>query len=92
MSDKFKDFIKFDDHGDGQDRYYELLAENHMHCIFTEAGKEETVGWCRWKRDDNGVWKVTVTGDGPGKAVARPFFGDILDNIHVQLIAEKELL
>lgn len=76
----------------GQDRHFELLAENYLFCRFTEVDKDETVGWCKWNRDCNGVWSVLDSSRGPGETVARAFFGDILDDIHLKLIAEKELL
>lgn len=80
------------DIGDGIDRYFKLVREDHMFCEFTNTGEEEVLGWCTWNRDDNGVWFVGDSSRGTGKAVAKYAFNDKLDEIHLQLLAEKELL
>lgn len=76
----------------GQDRHFELLAENYLFCRFTEVGKDETIGWCKWNRNSNGRWNVLDSSRGNGEAIARENFGNLLDDIHLKLIAEKELL
>jgi len=76
---------------DGQDRYYSLVTENYMRCEFGE-GTVFPSGWCEWFRDKDGVWKVVSSSRGEGKAIAKPGFGVILDDIHLQLLAERELL
>ena len=75
-----------------QDRHFELLAENYLFCRFTEVNKDETIGWCKWNRDVNGYWWVIDSSRGTGEAIARDTFGTLLDEIHLKLIAEKELL
>lgn len=74
---------------DGQDRYYSLVTENYMKCLFKGGDPD---GWCDWFRDEEGVWRVVSSSRGEGKAIAKPGFGDILDDIHLQLLAERELI
>ena len=79
---------------DGQDRYYSLVTENYLHCEFkgVHGSYNDPDGYCDWFRDEDGVWRVVSTSRGEGKAIAKPGFGDILDGIHLQLLAERELL
>lgn len=79
---------------DDQIRTYTLIKENHIYCSFSlKENPDVESGWCTWARDtDDGSWYVVKTSDGDGKGIARPWFMDVLDEIHVRLIVEKELL
>lgn len=75
--------------GDGQVRKYFLTGENLMKCFFYVDQKQ--TGWCLWCRDEGGTWRTTITSKGNGMAVARPHFGDILDDVYSHLLLEWEL-
>lgn len=77
---------------DGQDRHFSLIRERELYCIFTNANEEEQTGWCWWIKEENECWYVKQSSRGPGKSIAKESFGDILDEIHLQLIAEQELV
>ena len=82
---------------DGQLRDFTLMYEGGLFCEFIIDGyigphKANMNGWCYWKRNDAGLWYTVYTNNGEGKAVAKPPFGAMLDEVHLQLIAEKELL
>jgi len=82
--------------GDGQVRAYQLVREGFMICRFyneEDYGNSaiECTGWCTWILREN-IWHVSNTSKGEGRSIARPGFGSVLNEIHLQLIAEEELV
>jgi len=85
--------ITYSDISDGQKRHYSLIKEDCMYCEFTDDGNDsEIVGWCYWIRSNWGGWEVSTSSRGDGNAVAKPSFCIILDEIHMQLLVEMEVL
>ena len=82
------------DVGDGQLRTYTLVKEGELHCDFyLIENRTEKTGWCDWLFNLKfNRWEVSMTNDGAGQAAARQHWNSILDDVQVQLIAEKELL
>lgn len=79
---------------DGQIRTFVLVKENCMICQFAnEEEPNEPTGWCWWTFDvDDLKWHVMTTSRGEGVSVANSRFTIFLNEVHLQLLAERELL
>lgn len=77
---------------DDQDRHFSLIRENLMRCVFTPTNKDKELGWCNWVKRTDKMWYVSNSSRGKGTARATYYFGDILDDVHTELIIERELL
>lgn len=79
---------------DDQIRTYTLIKENHIYCSFSlKENPDVESGWCTWEYNiGDGFWYVIETSRGEGKGIAQHWFMDVLNEIHLRLIVEKELL